>query len=178
MADYLPKGLLGAFRQYLSDASPSGSLNPEIKPGMPTEAAKGLLGFTPVVGDAISGYDAVQSARQGDYLGAALNGVGMLPFVPSLGYTIHKMGDIKILEEPTREMVKNLADKSRYGEVRGLVDPATNKQYWWDAGSLNHNDVADWFGMKWDDILAGSDKTRKMMKSSSIDGTPWKFAGE
>lgn len=80
--------LFDAFKQYISDAKPGGLLNPEVPPGGPTELAKGLLGFTPVVGDAISGYDAIQSARQGDYLGAALNGVGLLPFVPAMGAAV------------------------------------------------------------------------------------------
>lgn len=79
------KGLLG---QYFQDAAPGGLLNPEVPPGGPTELAKGLLGFTPGVGDAISAYDAVQSARQGDWAGAALNGVGVLPFVPSMAAAI------------------------------------------------------------------------------------------
>jgi hypothetical protein len=81
-------GLLEAFKQYVRDASPGGLLNPEVPIGGPTALAKGLLGFTPVVGDAISAYDAVQSAREGDYLGAALNGVGVLPLVPAMGGTL------------------------------------------------------------------------------------------
>ncbi len=52
------------------------------------EIAKGLLSFVPGTGDAISGYDAVQSARQGNYGDAALNGIGLLPFVPSMGGVI------------------------------------------------------------------------------------------
>ena len=82
--DIFPKGLLDAAKQYFADIQPGGLLNPEVPKGGPTELAKGILGFTPVVGDAISAYDAVQSAREGDYLGAALNGVGVLPFVPSM----------------------------------------------------------------------------------------------
>lgn len=77
--------LFDAFKQYINDAKPGGLLNPEVPPGGPTELAKGLLGFTPIVGDAISGYDAIQSARQGNYGEAALNGLGLLPFVPALG---------------------------------------------------------------------------------------------
>jgi hypothetical protein len=83
-------GLLEAFKQYVRDASPGGLLNPEVPIGGPTELAKGLLGFTPVVGDAISAYDAVQSARKGDYLGAALNGIGALPLVPAMGGILKK----------------------------------------------------------------------------------------
>jgi hypothetical protein len=77
--------LLAMAKQYAVDASPGGLLNPEVPKGGPTELAKGLLGFTPVVGDAISGYDAYQSAKQGNYGEAALNGLGLLPFVPAMG---------------------------------------------------------------------------------------------
>lgn len=83
-------GLLDALKQYVRDASPGGLLNPEVAPGVPTEIAKGLLGFTPGIGDAISGYDAVQAARNGNYGEAALNAVGVLPFVPSFGGMIAK----------------------------------------------------------------------------------------
>lgn len=50
----------------------------------PAERVKGGASALPVVGDAISGYDAYQSAKQGDYLGAALNAVGLLPLIPGL----------------------------------------------------------------------------------------------
>lgn len=77
--------LFDAFKQYINDAKPGGLLNPEVPPGGPTELAKGLLSFTPGIGDAISGYDAYQSAKQGNYGEAALNGLGLLPFVPAMG---------------------------------------------------------------------------------------------
>ena len=151
----------------------------EMTPERVKAALSTLLDMTPVVGDAKSAYEGVQAAREGDWAGAGLGMLGALPFVPGIGgWTVHKMGDIKILENPTREMVKNLANKSRYEEVRGLVDPNNGKQYWWDAGSLNHKDVSDWFGIDWDAIEKGSDQTRKMMRSTAIDGTPWKFSGE
>lgn len=44
-----------------------------------------IADFTPIVGDAKSVYDGVQSARQGDWLGAGLGALGALPFVPALG---------------------------------------------------------------------------------------------
>lgn len=46
--------------------------------------AKTILGFTPVVGDVISGYDALQALRQGNYGEAALAGLGVLPLIPSM----------------------------------------------------------------------------------------------
>lgn len=77
-------GLLDAARQYLNDAAPGGLLNPEWTPER-TDAAKSLLGLTPVVGDAVSAFDAIQSARSGQWGDAALNAVGLVPLVPSLG---------------------------------------------------------------------------------------------
>jgi hypothetical protein len=53
-------------------------------PEQVTEAGKTALGFTPIVGDVMSGYDAIQAARQGNYGEAALNAIGLLPFVPSM----------------------------------------------------------------------------------------------
>lgn len=53
-------------------------------PEQVTEAGKAALGFTPIVGDVLSGYDAIQAARQGNYGEAALNAIGLLPFVPSM----------------------------------------------------------------------------------------------
>lgn len=57
------------------------------KPFNPQKAgiAETLLSFAPVYGDAQSGIDAAVSAKDGKYFEAALNGAGLLPFVPSLG---------------------------------------------------------------------------------------------
>lgn len=53
-------------------------------PEQAAEIGKTALGFTPVVGDVMSGYDAIQAARQGNYGEAALNAIGLLPFIPSM----------------------------------------------------------------------------------------------
>ena len=65
----------------------------------PPEVVKGVLGFTPVAGDAISAYDAYDAAKQGNYGEAALNAVGLLPFVPSLGGIVRN----KALEQSALE---------------------------------------------------------------------------
>ena len=52
------------------------------------ERIKGGASALPVIGDAISGYDAYQSAKKGDYLGAALNAIGLLPMIPALAGSI------------------------------------------------------------------------------------------
>lgn len=55
-----------------------------------TERFKGGASVLPVVGDAISGYDAYQSFKQGNYGEAALNAIGMLPMIPGLAGVIKK----------------------------------------------------------------------------------------
>lgn len=50
-----------------------------MSPEQAVEVAKTVLGFVPVVGTALSGYDALQAAREGNYGEAALNAVGLLP---------------------------------------------------------------------------------------------------
>lgn len=49
-----------------------------------------IADFTPVVGDVKSAYDGVQSAREGDWLGAGLGALGALPFVPAMGGVLAK----------------------------------------------------------------------------------------
>jgi hypothetical protein len=58
--------------------------NGYASPEQVTDVAKTALGFTPIVGDVMAGYDAIQAARQGNYGEAALNAVGLLPFVPPM----------------------------------------------------------------------------------------------
>lgn len=49
------------------------------------DSMKGMLGLLPAgAGDVASGLLAADDVRRGDYLSAGLNGVGMLPYVPSL----------------------------------------------------------------------------------------------
>ena len=51
----------------------------------------GLLMDMSPLGDAKSAYDGVQSAREGDWLGAGLGGLGALPMVPNLaGVTMYR----------------------------------------------------------------------------------------
>lgn len=49
------------------------------------DAIKGMFGLLPLgAGDVASGLLAADDVRRGDYLSAGLNGVGLLPFVPSM----------------------------------------------------------------------------------------------
>lgn len=51
----------------------------------PQEIVNGVLSFTPGLGDAISGYDAYDAAKKGNYGEAAMNAVGLIPGIPSIG---------------------------------------------------------------------------------------------
>ena len=51
------------------------------------------IGLAPGAGDLQSAYEAVNSAREGNYGEAGLNALGVLPFIPSLG-----MGKVETLE--------------------------------------------------------------------------------
>jgi hypothetical protein len=93
LADLLRR-LYGLGGQYLSDALPGGSLNPEWTPERTQMALSGLLDVTPVVGDIKSGYEGVQAARQGDMVGAGLGALGALPMIPNMG-GILKRADLK-----------------------------------------------------------------------------------
>lgn len=68
-------------KKYIRDASPGGLLNPEVPPGGPTEVAKGLLGFTPGIGEAISAHDAYQAFKESDWPLVALGVAGAVPLV-------------------------------------------------------------------------------------------------
>lgn len=82
-------------KKYVQDAMPGGLLNQEWTPERTNTAVNSILDFTPVVGDAKAGYDAYQSAKQGNYGEAALNGIGLLPFVPAMGGVVKGMENAK-----------------------------------------------------------------------------------
>jgi len=81
--------------------------------------------FLPVTGDVQSGILAGQDLQQGNYGSAALNAVGLLPFVPSLGGTIKKInkspidsllsGDVKVYHG-TDEIFDKF-DLSKFGKT-------------------------------------------------------------
>lgn len=57
-----------------------------------------VASMTPTpLGDVASGMLAVDDLRKGDYLGAAGNAVGLLPFVPAMGGVIQKMSPDEFL---------------------------------------------------------------------------------
>jgi len=83
-------------------------------------AFEGLLNvnqFVPVSGDIQSGIMAGQDLSQGNYGSAALNAVGLLPFVPALG------GMVKNSKYSAQEALEKA--KALSSDVKRVVNPAT-----------------------------------------------------
>ena len=76
--------LLDALKQYVGDAAPGGALNQEWTPENVRTAAEVGSMEPGVVGSALSAGLAVDDVRKGNYGDAALNALGVLPFVPSM----------------------------------------------------------------------------------------------
>lgn len=60
-----------------------------------SEAVSSINSFMPVTGDIQSGVMAARDLRQGDYGNAALNAVGLLPFIPAMGGVVKDMDLLK-----------------------------------------------------------------------------------
>lgn len=130
-----------------------------------------MFGSMPVIGDLLSGIDMVDSARKGEYGEAALNGVGLLPFVPALG-GITKSEIEKIVSAAFKELKTGRThstgnihlrnelpdDWDVYNDVSGFL---TNK-----GRFLDREDAAKFVGLKSNDRLtsenlgSGSEKYR------------------
>lgn len=78
-------GLLDALKQYINDAKPGGLLNQEWTPENIRSAGEVTSMLPNPVGDVASGLLAIDDVRQGNYGDAALNALGVLPFVPAMG---------------------------------------------------------------------------------------------
>lgn len=112
---------------------PAGLLNVPVLPPDPAEAAHGLLGMTPVIGDAMSAYDMVQGVRAGDWWQAVLGALGLLPLIPGVSRMMRgaNTGDTGVgvwynaKETPLpRGIGDNNPLSSEVGRhVRGDVDP-------------------------------------------------------
>lgn len=95
----------------------------------------GMLSMTPVIGDAMSGYDVAQSARQGNYGDAALNAVGLLPFVPGMAGVMKKIpkspgssnvpdGYVRLYHQTTPEAIESIEKEGiRFSKAKGIDGP-------------------------------------------------------
>lgn len=111
-----------------------------------------LADFTPVVGDVKSAYEGVQSAREGDWMGAGLGALGALPMVPNLGgitrssdflkrypdfagSTITKDGDlIPVYHATNKDFVEFDPSKSRNNAVYFSTKPEIVEGMQYGAG--------------------------------------------
>lgn len=94
LSDLVHAGLLDAARQYARDAAPGGSLNAEWTPENVRTAGEVASMMPNPAGDVISGLLAVDDLRKGNYGDAALNSLGLVPFVPALGGAIKQTGNL------------------------------------------------------------------------------------
>ena len=150
LLDQLKAAILSGSEMYGSASQPA-----------PPEVVKGLLGFAPVAGDAISAYDAYDAAKQGNYGEAALNAAGLLPFVPSLGNVIKHIPapdwnaarkTIPVGVNPTRDERMQLFKDSQSKQAEGLglrllKDQSTGTYYAWPIDAALHQDVGAHFGL-------------------------------
>lgn len=105
------------------------------QPMTPQERVKGGASALPVIGDALSGYDAYQSAKQGDYLGAALNAIGALPLLPSLAGITKPFSKSDELLATIKTTIPSLPGNK--GFMREDVKPVTE----WFSDLLRKNNV-------------------------------------
>lgn len=77
------------------------------------DSIKGMFGILPAgAGDVASGLLAADDVRRGDYLSAGLNGVGVLPYVPSLG------GYIPAMAGAIKKTSSGINDFDRYYSIK------------------------------------------------------------
>lgn len=108
-------------RKFLQDAMPGGALNPEIsRQGLMDAVALGTAPV-PVVGD-VAGLAAdvnrmVQNPQERTLGNAALAGLGLLPFVPSLG-TVRGVSNLRV--RPSTDDVNEVMESTfKYGARSG-----------------------------------------------------------
>jgi hypothetical protein len=79
----------------------------------PQEQIKGGLSAMPIIGDAISGYDAYHAAKKGNYGESALNAAGLLPFIPGMAGIIKN-------SKATPNVANNIGDIENYLDSMGV----------------------------------------------------------
>ena len=124
-----------------SGAEAYGSANRPMSPEHSGMLGGLLMDMTPGVGDVKSAYDGVQAAKQGDWLGAGLGGLGALPMVPNLAGAI----STKI----TRKAAEELAGKDpRLENIRTALNELSEREQslWNKYGSPSPGKANLWSG--------------------------------
>ncbi len=125
-------------KDWLNSQITSMLLKKYSKPMTPQDRIKGGASVLPVVGDAISGYDAYQAAKRGNYGEAALNAIGLLPLIPSIaGVTKSHVDDIltAIYKEGKRGGTYGLRVVP-HGDITPSLGDILNPSYKWKDGEM------------------------------------------
>jgi hypothetical protein len=123
----------------------NGSGKPVTKPGMSAlDSAEFINNFVPITGDIQSLYYAQDDLKKGNYGSAALNGLGILPFVPSLGGVIRNKGGAWLGDSitPTLHNMNPIAQRQaekgyRIGDngfMGQMLNDATGNDNFWRDG--------------------------------------------
>lgn len=125
-----------------------------------TPGIEAALTMTPVVGDVASLGYAARDASRGDWWGAGLNALGVLPMVPALGTMAGKARGaveldyygtpLRVLQNPSPREMAGFLGRSKYKAARRIIDPDTGDVYVWDAADpALHRMVAEHLGVPW-----------------------------
>ena len=128
--------------------------------------AEAILGLSPILGDVLSAKDTAASLSEGNYGEAALNGVGLLPFVPGLAGKIVQKSPYPISMNPVKAEAEHILGRSRFNDVRGIKDPKTGDVFIADANMTTHKDLAEAMGIDWYDLLDAGASHRFISKNA------------
>ncbi len=128
-----------------------GAIVPQVANELLRKVGGGKVGTVEIAG-AMSGPGGTTSAQPGftitPEMAAKVAGEGLPMFS-----RVRKVGEVSIIENPTRQQARVLLDRSEYKELRGLQDPETGKLWIWDAAKLLHDQAASGLGLS-DDYFA------------------------
>lgn len=132
------------------------------QPMTPQERIKGGASALPVIGDAISGYDAYQSAKQGDYLGAALNAIGLLPIIPA----ITKVS--KNVSNPSSVTAKKILNENLISSAPKLNNTTSDEMVRLYHGSRSSNPIEVNNGGLFGGVFSSADKSSALSHGDNI----------
>lgn len=80
---------------------------------------------------------------------------------------IETIGGIKVLIDPSVDVLSTFIEKSEYGELRGIYDGKSF--YFWDASHLIHDKMAPQLGLDWYTRLELQDDSSGSFTTKLID---------
>ena len=109
----------------------------------PQERVKDTASVLPIVGDAVSGYDALQAYKKGNYGEAALNAVGLLPFIPGLAGMTKYVRRSQSVSDPMNEVGYAMFKEADTGLREGLDRLKNYGPGMWAATDVGATPVKD-----------------------------------